>query len=172
MAKYPVITAGQRLNASLLSSMLPEVIVKSSVTSRTTTSFSDDPELTTTLAGGAVYLVEFRLIAGGGTTGDFQTEWGVPSGASGLKNVLGPGSSSSTSTADNISMRSGTHQFNTDITYGMRTGGNTNGSGIVEWGVVTTTTAGTCALRWSQAASDATASQLFNGSLMIVTRLA
>jgi hypothetical protein len=68
-------------------------------------------------------------------------------------------------------MRAGSHGFGTTITYGRRNT-NTNLLYAIETGVVTTTSAGTCALSWAPSASNATATRMGLGSWMRATRLA
>lgn len=180
MAKYPNITAGQRLTAELLSSMLPLVVVKPATTERaSTTTLTIDPDLQFDGEAGATYLVEFNLMPAAliGTSdvnpGGFMTEWSVPSDASGLKNVLGPASDATQdSSADGITMRAGVHQFNTDVRYAGVRNGNNLAYLVQEFGIVTLVTAGTIGLSWAQAYSTATASALFLGSYMRVTSLA
>lgn len=173
MAKYPVITAGQRLNASLLSSMLPEIIVKTSTTERaSTTTFAIDPDLQFEGEAGATYLVEFNLIAAALAAADIKTQWAEPGDASGLRSVLGPGSSAADSAADNITMRAGIHVFSTSITYNGVRNSNANGFVIQEWSVITMTTGGTVGLNWAQVTSNATGTRVYAGSWMRVTRLA
>lgn len=177
MAKYPQITAGKRLTADLLSDMLPLVVVKDATTERaSTTTLTIDPDLQFDGEAGATYLVEFNLMPAATQAADFKTEWSVPSDASGLKNVLGPGSSATDSgspkNADNITMRAGVHQFDTDITYaGVR---DDNGLAFLvqEFGIVTLVTAGTVGISWAQGSSNSTAAKLFLGSYMRVTQIA
>lgn len=172
MSRYPSITAGQKLTADLLNSMLPQFVYKAANTERSsTTTVSSDPDLQISLEAGT-YFVEFFLIAGGVTASDIKTAWSTPSGSSGLKSVVGPGSTATDANADNISMRSGVHGFATEITYsGVRNATN-QVFRIYEHGVVTVTTAGTLALQWAQATSGATASRIGAGSLMRVTQIA
>lgn len=172
MAKYPAITAGQRLDAALLDSMLPEYVRKTVGTDRTTSTMTDDPDLSTTLVGSAVYFVEFFLLCGGTTTADIQTAWTVPSGASGFKSVMGPGSTASDSAGDNVAVRLGVHAFSTTITYSGVRNSTSSLFRVYEYGEVTTSaTAGTLALNWGQATTNATASRVWNGSLLRVTRI-
>ncbi|GAA4059863.1 hypothetical protein [Actinomadura miaoliensis] len=183
MPTYPPIAAGQRITAGLLTAMLPNVIVKPSTTGRaSTTTLTLDPDLQTTLAPGAQYFVEFHLQAAavfdgtnggtGGSGGDFRTSWTTPTGASGLKGVMGPSSNAQNNTADRITARMGVHVFNTSIIYAGVRSSNANAFYVHEWGVVTTTNGGTFGLNWAQGVSNATATQLFGNSTMIVRRVA
>jgi len=175
VATYPPISAGQRITAGLLTAMLPNVIVKPTTTARaSTTTFANDPDLQTTLAANAQYYVEFRLMAAALSTADFRTQWTVPTGASGLKGVMGPaGGSTPDNNGDNLTVRLGVHQFGTAVVYQGARNDNTLAFYVNEWGVITTGAAGgTLALAWAQGTSNATATQLFGGSVMIVRRTA
>lgn len=145
---------------------------KAAATDRTsTTTMTSDPDLALPLAGSAVYVVEFHLFVGGPSGGLMVTQWAVPSGASGLKGIHGPGSTATDSGADNISMRAGSHGFTTQVTYGRRNV-NTNLLYAIETGTVITTSAGTCAVQWAQSASNSTATRMGLGSWMRATRIA
>lgn len=135
------------------------------VTSSTTV--QGDNELTMSLAGSSTYFVEFNLMFSALAAGDIKTQWAVPSGASGTRTCIGPGSTATV--RDNISGRFGSHSFSTDVAYGCESASLF--SGAYEYAVVTTTTAGTLTLNWAQASSSATASTMRAGSTMRVTKL-
>lgn len=172
MAKYPAIRAGRRMTEALLEEMIPTFIYKPGHTDRTsTTTVTLDPDLQVAVAADAVYFVEFWLWPAAFLASDFRSEWSVPSGASGFKAVLGPGSSASDGSANNVAMRCGVHGFDTEVVYsGVRD--STGSFQVVEWGVVTTDDAGTLGLSWAQGTSGASASRLSIHSNMTVTRLA
>ncbi|WP_274558037.1 hypothetical protein [Streptomyces spiramyceticus] len=130
-----------------------------------------DPHLTVQLQANARYLVEFHLHYAALSAAAFKTAWVVPTGATGNRSVLGPGSTATEANADNLSMRSGVHAPTTTVVYGTRNHA-TNLAHAVESGIITTTTAGTLALSWAQNVSNATAARLAIGSYMQVTRLA
>lgn len=171
--RYPTWLAGQTVTAALLSSMLPLEAYKTGNTDRlSTTTFVDDPDLTFDLEANAVYFVEFFLLMGATTAADIKTSWTVPSGAAGLKSVIGPGSAAVDANADNISMRTGVHGFTTQINYsGVRNATASLFRGY-EHAIVTTFAAGTCAIRWAQVASDAAASRMSAGSYARAKRVA
>lgn len=174
MALYPTITAGQRITAGLLRSMLEDFIVKPSSTDRaSTTSFADDPDLTYAVAANTVWYVRFVLHAAALAAADIKTDWTVPSGVSGNRAVLGPGSTAADSAADNIAMRAGVHGFGTSILYnGVRNSASLHFLIVEEAVVEVGATAGSIAIRWAQGTSDATATQVRAGSFMEVKRLA
>lgn len=174
--QYPVITAGERITAELLRSMIPVIVRKQTNTARSsTTTLTDDPELTFSLGANSVYFVEFIVkyaTPGASGTAGFKTAWTTPSGASGNRTALGPGSSASDSNADNISMHSGIHGFTTAVIYGSRSTSTSNQLALIETAVVTTSSAGTCAFQWAQQTSNGSNTTLFGDSIMRVTQLA
>lgn len=169
MARYPTIYAGQRLTGTLLQSMLPDHIVKTANEDRAaTTTLTADTDLTTTLEANAVYHVTMFIHFAAVSAAGFQTDWTVPSGATGNRWALGAGSTQVSS--DNVPGRWGVHTFATACEYGDRASAS-NQMGCMEEAVVTTTNAGTLALRWAQATSNATATRVAAGSFMTITRV-
>lgn len=174
--QYPVITAGTEVDVTLLNAMIPVVIRKPADTSRTsTTTVADDPDLTFKLGANSIYFVEFMIryaAPGASGTAGFKTAWNVPSDAAGLRTCMGPGSSATDTLADNISMHSGVHGYSTTITYGSRSTSTSNQLWAIETAVVTMTTAGPCALQWSQQTSNVAATKVAADSIMRITQLA
>lgn len=189
MSQYPVISAGQRISAALLQSLIPSVIVKQNSTSRaSTTTRADDPDLTFQLAASSKYLVEFSVrfsdssgsvVASPGTpqVPNIQTSWTVPSGASGNKQVSGPGSTfggngTGTDNSGDISTgHVGVHGFTTAISYGNR-GKTSSQLYLVETGLVTTSSAGACTFQWAQITSSTVSTTIQGDSFMRITQLA
>lgn len=171
MSQYPVIPAGSRITAGLLSSMLPVFVRKASDTSRaSTTTVTDDPDLTTTLEANAMYRVTFWIHYSAAAAGGFKTQWTVPSGASGLRSCWGVGTSPTSTTDPQGDGRWGVHGFTTATSYGTRD--STNQVLAKEEGDIVTTSAGTLALQWAQTASSATATRVVSRSFLLVRRLA
>lgn len=167
---YPVWTAGQRQTAALLSAMQPIVVAMSadqSVTNSTT--LTNVTELTFPMAASAKYEVTAIIYASGSTTGDLQTNWTVPTGATGLKGCWGPTSGSTDRT--NTSMRSGAHGLTTAVAYG--TSSTSAGIACIERALVTTSSSGTWQMQFAQNTVDASnATRLFTGSYVIARRVA
>lgn len=169
MPQYPNVLAGQRITADLMLSMLPTFVVKPANTDRASTATpADDPDMTVQLEANAVYHIEIFVHYAAITAAGFQTTWNVPAGASGLKWSFGSGSTQVA--RDNVPMRVGVHGLTVVCEYGDGASAS-NQLGAFEQGVVTTTNAGTFALSWSQAASNATATRVGSGSFLRVTRL-
>jgi hypothetical protein len=172
MAQYPVLLAGQRITAALLASMLPLEQWKTGNTDRAaTTTFADDPDLSILLEANSTYRVEMYLHYAALDAARFKTMWNVPTGWTGNRSAVGPDQGQILSATSGGTGRWGVHNLNTACTYGTRDNAG-NQCYALEEGVVTTTTAGTLALQWAQATSNATASRLAAGSYMRVKRLA
>ncbi|MEV3857720.1 hypothetical protein AB0J38_25770 [Streptomyces sp. NPDC050095] len=172
MAQYPTIPAGTRITGGLLTSMLPQVMWKAANTDRAaTTTFADDPDLTVALEANATYHVLFYLHYGALDAARLKTMWNTPAGSTGLKSAMGPDQGVILSgTSSGGTGRWGVHAFTTAVTYGTRDN-NANQCAAIEEGTVFTTSAGTLALQWAQATSNATASRMGAGSTLTVRRL-
>lgn len=173
MSQYPSIAAGQRVTSLLLSRMLPLEAVKPSNTDRSsTTTFVDDPDLALQLEANAVYQVVFYLHFAALDAARFKTAWTVPSGATGNRSAVGPDQGVILSgTSSGGTGRWGAHNFTTSVTYGTRDSA-TNQCFAMEESTLTTTNAGTLALQWAQATSNATATRLAAGSALRAKRIA
>lgn len=177
--RYPVIYAGQDIDADTLIAMIPMIVNKPSSTGRTSnTTLADDPDLTVQLEANSAYFVEFHIHYAALDAAKIKTDWTVPSGATGNRCVMGPGEDAYTlapdgtdgGAANNIPMRCGVHNYATDVIYGTRNHA-TNQIYALETATVVTTNAGTLALRWAQNASNGTATTVFDTSLMRVTKI-
>ncbi|MBT2508796.1 hypothetical protein J7I98_23500 [Streptomyces sp. ISL-98] len=171
MSRYPTIASGRRMSAGVYQSMLPQEKWKTAHEDRSaTTTFADDTDLTTELEANAVYHVIMYLHYAAISTAGFKTAWTVPSGATGNRSAQGAGSAATDATAATTS-RFGVHAFTTSVSYGTRNSAS-NQCLAQEEAIVTTTSAGTLAVQWAQTTSDATATRLGAGSIMIVRRIA
>ncbi|MFG2352572.1 hypothetical protein [Streptomyces sp. NPDC048521] len=143
-----------------------------------TTTFTDDPDLTMPLDANAVFRVKFELNytaidqVSGSAAGRFKTAWTTPAGATGVRSAVGADQGTVlSSTSSGGQGRWGVHNFTTAATYGDRDS-TVNQVFAMESGTVFTTSAGTVALQWAQAVANASATRLAAGSFMRVTRLA
>jgi len=166
---YPVILAGSRITAGLLSSMMPLEAYKAADLFRTTTTLADDPDLQMQLEGGATYRIQMWIYYSAVHVEQLKTAWNVPFGASGLKGSWGaaPAVSDGTPVGDG---RWGIHGFTTTCVYGDR-----NSSNQVlarETGHVVTTGPGILALQWAQNASGSVGVRVAQGSYMTAKRIA
>lgn len=162
MAQFPVITAGTRITADLLSSMFDNYVIKPADTTRASTvTPTADPDLVTgTLSAGGVYAVEFHIRFAGLQAAGLRTQWLVPSGTTGNKDTLGPGSANAVQTdANTTEMRWAVHGYGTQVGYTNPRNSVSLQSHLVEKALVSVgSTAGTVSLAWAQFVSNATGS--------------
>ncbi|GAA3374745.1 hypothetical protein [Streptomyces racemochromogenes] len=171
---YPVISAGQRITAGLLTSMLPAPIVKpsdQSVTSSTTN--INDTALLSPVAANASYIVTGVLLYSARTDTDVKIGWTGPSGstfdwiAHGQSQDGTGGLAGSGVVVDRQSIG------NTSFPLGGFGAENSTFMTAPLWGrLVTSSTAGTLQLNWAQRVSNATASIMRAGSWILLTRVA
>lgn len=124
MTTYPAWTAGSIITAAKLNYGIINVIAASSQQAvNNSTTMVDDNELVFAAEANASYIVEFYLAFQSGVNCDVRTEWGVPSGTSGLKQCLGATTTAGSFTSrDNTAARVGCHGFTTDVVYQLDTG--------------------------------------------------
>lgn len=173
--QYPLHTGGPELAAELLGDMRPLWGLKTSDTSRaSTTTCSDDPELFVSgLVANAIYEIEFFIMFSGDNSGNLKTNWTLPTGATGTRLCGGPASTASDAAANNINVRWGVHNVNTDIIYSCTRDSVTLFVWAWERGIIRMgNTAGTVALSWAQGSSFATETIVQNDSWVVATRLA
>ena len=146
---------------------------KSADTSRiNTTTMSDDPHLTVSVAASATYIIYAYLIYQAGTTGDFNVGFTQPSGAAGSWQGTGLGRNVTASIGiDGYTVRMNTNDVST--TQPRSYGGDNTNQAIQIMGIVRTSSAGAFTVQWSQAAVDAgTATILRTDSWMQLVRVA
>lgn len=148
---------------------VPRVIRKTADTSRSsTTVVTADPELTFAVEANSIYYVELFVLYGGDTAADFRSNWVHPTGTSGLRWVIGQGIGATS--RDEATVRIGAYGLTSELSFGATTTGNFNG--LQERLYFTTDIAGTLSYRWSQSASNAIATTVKAGSMIVVKKLA
>lgn len=167
--QWPVVTSGiTRVDATLLSSMLPTFTIKGSDTTKVSdVTLANDPDLfTDTLTAGGVYVVEFHIRFGALQAAGIKTTWLTPAGTSGNRDVAGPGSANVFETnANTTEMRWSVHGFGTTVAYTNPRNSIANQSWLYEKSLITLgATAGPVNFRWAQNASSATGSVVFSSS--------
>lgn len=182
--RYPVIHAGQDIDADTINAMIPMIVSKPSATARaSTTTLADDPDLTVQLEANSTYFVEFHIHYAALDAAKIKTQWTVPSGATGNRCVIGMGEdgyawttaeaglgATDADAARNTLGRFGVHNYGTTVIYGTRDHA-TNQAYAQETATVVTSSAGTLALSWAQNTSNATATTVYDTSLMRVTKI-
>lgn len=164
MSKYPVINAGTTPVVTVLQAMLPDIAVKSSNTSRTsTTTLTADPHLVIALEANATYDFDMELLYNGGTNGSSDLKYGF-TGPAGYAMTLG---NISVTIPAGVGIGGGT-QATTFVTGSVGTSSPlmTRVTGTV----TTSSTAGNLTLTWAQNTSSGTATTLTTGCKMRVKR--
>jgi hypothetical protein len=164
MSKYPVINAGTTPTVTVLNGMLPDTAVKSSPTSRaSTTTLTADPHLVVSLEANAVYDLDIDLAYNGGTNGSSDLKFGF-TGPSGFTMSFGawlvsiPAGTASSGGTQGTTLTSGSVGTGTPL------------AARVSGTVATTGTPGSLTLTWAQNTSSGTATTLTTGSKMRVKR--
>lgn len=168
---YPVPLAGQRLTASLLRSMLPQTVRKTSDESRaSTTTLADDTHLVFAAEVSAVYTMWGWIKYFADNTPDIKMQFTVPTGCLGEWAWIMPGQATLAGSVNGYSVRTESNDVNA-----VRTGYGTSNtdhmvpvSGLFRM----STTAGNIALQWAQNVSDASATILYTDSWLMFQRIA
>lgn len=177
MSQYPSIYAGQRITGTLLRSMMPDIITKEANEDRAaTTTLTNDTDLVATLEANARYHVTFYIHFAAIDGAQIQTAWTVPTGSSGVRSAAGAawtlaGGAATVQAADGGYHRSGVHAFSTAVRYGTRNNAANQCVAQEEAYITTSSTAGTLALQWAQAVSNASATRVAAGSSLHIQRI-
>jgi hypothetical protein len=172
---YPVISAGQKITASLLTSMVPNVTVKSTTTDRTSTiTLADDPELASIALGVGTWSVEMTIFATTPTTStqklatqwSFTGTWNTP-----IRACFGPGSTNSAARTDDTPAQYNGAGSTTTVVYGFAASAGFN-TIIERCDLVVVTVAGNLGFKWAQSVSSVNATSVKSGSSVRVKQLA
>lgn len=168
--RYPTVSVGQKLTATLLDGFVPTVYKKAGSDTRTSTAaVTDDPELT----GIALEIGSYDLSAViyfTGTTGDIQMRFGFTGTYGGLVGWTGP--SPGTELLDHTAA---TMRNNAAPPGNAQTFGHNSASvyAVVRVdGIVDVSVAGNLSLQWGQQTSDVTATGVMGESFIRVNRIA
>ncbi len=169
---FPTVTAGDEIVSSTFTNIETTFILKGNTTPKVNNTLALDPDLTFSVSANGIYMVEFGIYYNGLSAANLTTQWDTPSGSSGLRGVVGPGSTAVDGSADNISGRFGAHGFGTSVTYSCaRNGANQQWayeSGVVVVGSVD----GAVTLKWAQATTNATATNVTGNAWGRMAKLA
>jgi hypothetical protein len=168
VSTYPAISAGQRITASLLTSMLPITVRKpadQSVTSSTT--LTNDNDLVVSLEANATYEVDgYLMVFGSGAgLGDCKIDFTIPSGAS-MRYTSGGVVNSNPATAYEDTVNANT------TARAIGTNGSVDMGVPLRADIVMGSTAGSVQLRFAQNSSNATATGFRAGSRLRFRRIA
>jgi len=182
---YPTPLAGQRITASLLRSMLPQIARKTADTQRSaTTTTVADPHLTFEVVANGVYTLDGWLKYDGPTAGDISIDFSAPVGSLGEWTAFGVGHSPVISFNTTPALVSDSQQSRgytvrtetTDVTaarsYGTLGTGGTPLSMLIYATLRVGSTAGTYSLDWAQSTSDAGQTTIYTDSWLRLQRIA
>jgi hypothetical protein len=128
---------------------------------------NDDTVLKFTVEANTKYRVQLYAMATG-AGGNIKLAWSYPSGASGVRAVNGPAANSTN--RDDTNMRTGVHNLNTEVTYGLNASGQY--AGMQETFVIAIgATAGVVTLQHAQGTSSVDPTVMRASSFMIVKKL-
>ncbi len=131
------------------------------------TTLNDDNVLKFTASANTKYRIELFAVASG-LTGNIKLAWKAPSGANGLRSVLGPAANSTN--RDDTNMRTGAHNLNTEVIYGLNS--DSLWTSIQERFVITiNATGGDVVLQHAQNVSSSDQTVMRGASFMIVKKL-
>jgi hypothetical protein len=134
-----------------------------------TTTATAESDFTFALLANTTYFIEFYMVYSGLAAADIKVAWTVPAGSSGLRWCLGETVAGTDNT--NTAMRTGMHQFATEVQYGAQSAAAYNGASEMI-NIITGSTAGNMVMLWAQGTANATASTLRVGSLLKIRAVA
>lgn len=184
---YPALLAGQRITASLLSSMQPMTARKTADTSRAATTVTTaDPHLQFTVAANAVYTWWGWLKYDGPIAGDINIDFTTPAGALGewmghavgIGRVIGATDVASPAfTADTVGttgymLRMETNDVASARGFGTLGTGGTPLTMNMKGTLRVASASGTFSMDWAQRISDATSTTIYTDSWITMSRIA
>jgi hypothetical protein len=173
--QYPNIVAGLEVPKAILDAFLVKTTIKDNDTDAISdTTVTDDPELfLNDLEANGVYEIRFFIKFSGDLDGDLRTQWSVPSGATGSRLCVGPGTTAADASADNMPMRMGVYATSSAVAYSCARDSTSNSQWCFETALIRiSSTAGDIALSWSQNTTSPTATRVTSDSWATARRLA
>jgi hypothetical protein len=174
MSQYPDIAGGGRVDGDFLSAMLDNYVIKSSTsTPRTAAALVADPDLTFPVVANALYDVELTVRFGALQAAGIQTTWTVPSGASGDRLCMGPGTANATQTlANTTEMKWITYPPALAVAYTDPRNVIADQTWFREHSLLAIgSTAGSVTLNWGQATANATGTVVYLSSAFRYRRI-
>ncbi|MFD7428400.1 hypothetical protein ACFV6Z_15330 [Streptomyces sp. NPDC059818] len=170
MATYPPILAGQRLTAALLSSMIPNIVVKGTTqTVNNSVVLVPDDELFLPVEAGAVYDVTAWLVHSSAIAGDIAIGWTAPAGSTFTWGVQGPATSATTTAT---ASESNFQQRNLGDSAGLGGGAGTAVCTDARGVLTTGSNAGTLRVTFAQNTINVSDTQMRAGSTLRLKRVA
>lgn len=147
-------------------------VVRKAATETVTNSatLQNDDDFSITLEADKSYRIELHLVASGPAAADVRLAWTATGGASSPtgRHVLGPESGTASVTATQM-RATATHAFTTNVIYG--TDGTSNSRIYEDFLVDVVGSSGTLTLQWAQGTANATGTNVFANSYLVVTEV-
>ncbi len=161
MPQYPVVGGGTPVDDQFLSDMIDTWVIKpADATPRVNSTMVADPDLTFPVVANAVYDVMFRVRFAALQAAGLRTDWTVPTGTTGNRECLGPGSANVTQAdANTTELRLAVHGYGTACLYTNPRNSTALQTFLEERAILSVgATAGSCTFRWAQNVTNATGS--------------
>ncbi|MGW1127449.1 hypothetical protein [Streptomyces sp. NPDC002526] len=169
MAQYPQVYAGQRVTAALLTSMVPNVVVKASTQAvNNSTTLVNDDTLYVPVEAGGVYEVTAWVVHASATAADIQIGWSAPSGSTMTWGVQGPALSSTAASDAPANFQQRSIGQTASLGGGAGTSVCTDARGVLTVG----SSSGLLRMRWAQNTANASDTQVLGGSHLRIKRIA
>lgn len=161
MSQYPTLGGGTRVDDAFLAALIDNYIIKpADATPRVAVTQIADADLTFPVVANAVYDVTFRFRWAGLLVAGLATSWSVPTGTTGNRECLGPGSANAAQTdANTTTERHAVHGYGTVVNYTNPRNSTTLQTWSEEKALLAVgATAGSVTLLWGQWTANATGS--------------
>lgn len=159
MSQYPDVAGATKVDDVFLAAFLDNYVIKAAdATPRVNATLTADPDLTFPVVANALYEVLFNIRWAGLLAAGLRTDWTVPSGTTGNRCCLGPGSANAAQVdANTTEMKWGVFPYGTAVLYTDPKNANTLQVFTEEKALLAVgATAGSVTLRWAQNVTNAT----------------
>jgi hypothetical protein len=174
MAQYPIVGGGTPVDDQFLSDMLDNYTIKpADATPRVAATLVNDTDLTFPVVANAVYDVLFNVRWAGLLAAGLRTAWSVPSGTTGNRECMGPGSANAASgDANTTELRWAVHGYATAVLYTNPRNSVSLQTQTWEQAILSVgSTAGSCTFQWGQNVANATGSLVVANSYVKYRRI-
>lgn len=159
MAQYPLVGGGTPVDDQFLSDIIDNYVIKAAdATPRIVTTIINDGDLVFPVVANAVYDVLIHVRFGALLAAGIRTAWTVPTGTSGNRVCLGPGSSNVAQTdANTTELRWAVHGYATVVNYTNPRNSTSLQTFLEEKAILSVgSTAGSVNFQWGQWTANAT----------------
>lgn len=174
MSQYPVLGGGTRVDDQFLSDLIDNYVIKpADATPRVAATLVADSDLTFPVVANAVYDVLFNVRWAGLQAAGLRTSWSVPTGTTGNRECMGPGSANAIeANANTTEMRWAVHGYATAVLYTNPRNSVSSQTMTWEQAIVSIgSTAGSVTFNWGQNVANATGSLVVASSYVKYRRI-